>query len=215
MNIAGKTPLLRAKKLEQELGVKEIYLKLEGANPFGNKFDRIAEVLVKDALMQNKKIIFVDGSQDYINSVSQFALRNDVNIKIPLFKNERWKRSKFSEEQIINMTEEVFENKVSFLENFCIEKGYYYGSNGYNNKHLSSLALEKIGDEIATRLHGDISTVFTQLSYGHTVSSLYNGFVRKWVQGEINKYPKIFSGTIPKGNVIFDDYKKKFPVRRA
>jgi len=95
MNIAGKTPLLRAKKLEQELGVKEIYLKLEGANPFGNKFDRIAEVLVKDALMQNKKIIFVDGSQDYINSVLQFALRSGVDIKIPLFKNERWKRSKF------------------------------------------------------------------------------------------------------------------------
>ena len=38
----GKTPLMRSLKLEKALGIEEIYLKLEGANPFGNKYDRIS-----------------------------------------------------------------------------------------------------------------------------------------------------------------------------
>lgn len=199
---------MRAKKLEKYLGVKEIYLKLEGTNPYGHKYDRIAEVLVKDALMQGKKSILVDGSYEYIDSIMQFALKNDIYIKIPIFKNEKWKRSKYSEEEVINFTKRDIDNRIAFLEQYCFENNYYNGSNGFSNKHLSILALQKIGDEITEKLNGQISTVFTQLSYGYTVSSLYNGFVNRWVQGDIEKYPKIFSCTIPNGNIIFDDYKK-------
>jgi threonine synthase len=74
------------------------------------------------------------------------------------------------------------------------------------------ISLQKIGEEIAERLGDDISTVFAQLSYGYTVSSLYNGFVNKWAEGDINKYPQIFSCTIPKGNAIFNDYKKNMEI---
>jgi threonine synthase len=211
MNISGRTPLFRAKKIESELGVKEIYLKLEGANPFGNKFDRITEVLVNDAKIQNKKFILVDGSQDYINSMIYFANRSDIGVKIPLFNNERWKRNKYEDSQLVNVSNLDFDSKRSFIEKYCIEHDYYNGASGHYQRHLSTLALENIGNEITSRL-GEISAVFTQLSYGYTVSSLYNGFVRKWVQGEIEKYPKIISATIPKGNLIFDDYRRNFQL---
>lgn len=212
MNISGKTPLFRAKKIESELGVKEVYLKLEGTNPYGHKIDRVSEVLIRDAMIQHKRHILVDGSKDYINSMMYFAEVNDLKVVVPQFKNEKWKRTSFKNEQILNLTRAKFENKISFIEELCLEHNYYNAANGHNNRHLSILALEDIGDEIAEKLKGQVSTVFTQLSYGHTVSSLYNGFVRTWVQGEIEKYPKIISSTIPKGNAIYDDYKKNFQL---
>ena len=53
----GKTPLVRAKNLEQKLGIKNIYLKLEGNNPSGYRIDRLTYVLIKDALRINKNTI--------------------------------------------------------------------------------------------------------------------------------------------------------------
>lgn len=86
----GKTPLMRSKKLERALGVKEIYLKLEGANPFGNKYDRISETLVKDAVYHNRKGLLIDGPSDYISSIIKYSEIYELSIEIALFKNEQW-----------------------------------------------------------------------------------------------------------------------------
>ncbi|QUH19733.1 pyridoxal-phosphate dependent enzyme [Alkaliphilus sp. B6464] len=203
---------MRAKNLEKYLGVEKIYLKLEGTNPFGHKFDRISEVIVKDALSHKSKGLLVDGSDDYINSIIHFCDKNDLGVKIPLFKTEKWKESLFDNKFIIDFRTEKIDNKHQFVDKYCRENNFYNASNQYANKHLSMISLQKIGEEIAEKLGDNISTVFTQLSYGYTVSSLYNGFVNKWVEGDINKYPKIFSCTIPKGNAIFDDYKKNMKI---
>lgn len=203
---------MRAKKLEKHLGVGKIYLKLEGTNPFGNKYDRIAEVMVKGALAQDNDGVFVDGSDDYINSVVQFCKEYGLSVKIPLFKNQKWKTKLFNNDVLVDFRETNTHNKYHLEDRYCRENNLYKGSNQYTNKNISMVSLQKIGEEISEKLGDDISSVFTQLSYGYTVSSLYNAFVSKWVDGKINKYPQIFSCTIPKGNAIFDDYKKNMEI---
>jgi threonine synthase len=204
---------MRAKKLEKFLGVEEIYLKLEGANPYGHKFDRVSEVIVKDALNHKNTGLLVDGSDDYINSFIQLCKNNELTIKIPLFKNEKWKENSFKNNELfIDFRTNKINNKHEPIDNYCKNNNFYNASYQYANRHLSSISLQKIGEEIAEKLGDDINTVFTQLSYGYTVSSLYNGFVNKWVDGDINRYPQIFSCTIPKGNAIFNDYKKNMEM---
>lgn len=209
---SGKTPLMRSKKLEKALGVEEIYLKLEGANPFGNKFDRISETLVKDAIARKRNGLLVDGPSDYIKSIINYSEKLDIDIKVSLFKNEQWKRNLFQNMSFADFRNNRANNKHELIENYCRENNYYNASNSYGNKHLSIVSLQKIGEEIAEKLGNDISTVFTQLSNGYTVSGLYNGFVNKWVEGEINKYPQIFSCTIPYGNYIYKDYKRNLEL---
>jgi len=53
----GKTPLVRAKNLEKQVGVKNIYLKLEGNNPSGFRIDRLTYIMIKDALRIKKNTI--------------------------------------------------------------------------------------------------------------------------------------------------------------
>jgi len=55
----GKTPLLRAHKLEKELGISKIYLKLEGNNPSGHIEDRLAYLIIREALSHKKKTICI------------------------------------------------------------------------------------------------------------------------------------------------------------
>ena len=212
LNISGKTPLMRSKKLEKYFGVKEIYLKLEGSNPFGHKFDRISELIIKDAVNQNKDSILVNGSDDYINSVVQFANKYNIETKIPLFKDEEWKLPLFPKESLIDFTQVLNEDIDDAIEKYCLDHNQYNASNGYRNRNLSIIALQHLGEEISDRFPDSVDTVFTQLSYGYTVSSLYNGFLDKWAKGEIETYPKIFSCTIPKGNAIFDNYKDNMQI---
>ena len=212
LNISGKTPLMRSKKLEKYFGVKEIYLKLEGSNPFGHKFDRISELIIKDAVNQNKDSILVNGSDDYINSVVQFANKYSIETKIPLFKDEEWKLPLFPKESLIDFTQVLNEDIDDAIEKYCLDHNQYNASNGYRNRNLSIIALQHLGEEISDRFPDSVDTVFTQLSYGYTVSSLYNGFLDKWAKGEIETYPKIFSCTIPKGNAIFDNYKDNMQI---
>ncbi|WP_312699968.1 pyridoxal-phosphate dependent enzyme [Sedimentibacter sp.] len=208
----GKTPLMRSKKLEKALGVEEIYLKLEGANPYGNKYDRISETLVKDAIVRKRSTLLVDGPSDYIKSIINYSEKYDIDIRVSLFKNEQWKKSLFQNMSFADFRHSKTNNKHELIEKYCKENNCYNASNSYGNKHLSIVSLQKIGEEIAERLGDNISTVFTQLSNGYTVSGLYNGFVNKWVEGEINKYPQIFSCTIPHGNTIYNDYKKNLEL---
>lgn len=207
MNISGKTPLMQAKNLEKIFDVGEIYLKLEGANPSHHKYDRIAEVMVKDCLIKGKKELLADGALDYITAVLCYAQKADVKVRIPVFKGEHWKETSFTGGELIHFNVKESGKAVS-LEEYALKNGLYNASNGYHNRNLSVISLQKIGEEIVDRLGEDISTVFTQLSYGYTVSALHNGFMDRWVTGDLKIMPKIYSCTIPKGNYIFDDYRK-------
>ena len=170
MNKPGKTPLFRAKNLEQYLGVKQIYFKLEGTNPFGHKYDRVSEVIVKDALHQKKSGLLVDGSYDYINSVVKFCEEYALDVKVPLFRKENWKTKSFGSGLLLDFTDTNRNNKYELVDDYCRKSGLYNASNQYANMHLSMIALQKIGEEIAEKLGDNISTVFIQLSYGYTVS---------------------------------------------
>lgn len=209
LNISGKTPLMRAKNLEHQFNVGEIYLKLEGANPYGHKYDRMAEVIIRSAKQKGKRNLLIDGSLDYILSMLSFAKKEGLHVSIPIFKHESWKRNALPEEILIDFTKESLAKKREVLEKYRTEYDLYEISNGVYNHNLSVVSLSKIGEEIVDKLGNDISTVFTQLSYGYTVSGLFNGLLDKWVSGELTHYPKIYSCTIPHGNFIYDDYKKE------
>lgn len=205
MNRSGRTPLFRAKNLEKVLGVSEIYLKLEGANPFGHKFDRIGELLIKDARMSGKITILADGPKRYIDAICSIASHEGFKIKTPLFKKQTWKSKSYPLDQLVPMRETPLEDQQLSIQSLCDKENYYNGANGYFNTHLAVTALEEIGEEICEKLN-EISSVFVQLSYGYTVSSLYNSFFKAWAIGDMEKYPSIISCTIPKGNRIFDNY---------
>lgn len=210
MNLAGRTPLFRAKKIEELLGVEEIYLKLEGANPYGNKFDRIAEHLIRDTQHKGKKGVLVDGTQEYIQSIVNFAQLKNINVTIPVFENEPYKRKHWGHLDLIDLTKGFVEDRRNWMVKYSIENNLYNAYNGYSNINVSMLALEQIGEELYEKFADQIDNIFVQLGYGYTLTGIYNSFSRKYISGECEGTPAIISCTIPNGNIIYKKYMESF-----
>jgi threonine synthase len=210
---SGRTPLLRAHKLEKLLDVGEIYIKLEGANPAGHKHDRIAEVLVKDAIAHKYTGIVVNGSVSYINSILYYAALENLDIVIPLFKGERWKIVKFKDKGILDLRSLKYKSQLEIITKTAKDKNYYLAAEGYTNTHISQMILENLTDEIFTKLNYKVDTIYTQLSYGYTLTSIHNYLLKKWMNGEIEKFSNIICGTWGKGNAVFQYFQRTKEIK--
>jgi threonine synthase len=192
---SGKTPLLRARKLEEVLGVKRIYLKLEGSNPSGHKHDRIAEVLIKDLLAQGYDTLVCQGSFNYLKSLIYFARQENVKVVIPVFKYERWKSRYFADEMLLDFRKTKRESASKIVLKYAKDNAYYLAYEGYTNTHISQMVLEELTEEILQGSANPIDDFYIQFGYGYTLTSMYNAMLKSWVNGKIKTFPNIMCGT--------------------
>ena len=66
----GDTLLVRARNIEREVGLRQIFLKFEGGNPSGTQKDRIAFAQVHDALRRGYDTITLATCGNYGSAVS-------------------------------------------------------------------------------------------------------------------------------------------------
>lgn len=212
MRKSGRTPLMRAKKLEKALGISEIYLKLEGANPSGHKYDRISEVLVKDAIANGFKKILVDGSECYIQSVMLFAKLNELEIKVPLFKQEKWKISRIDKSILYDMRDKKDTITRSNLKEIAEKNNMYLMCEWNLNNIISHLVLEDMARECLERMDFKVDTITIQLGLGYTLSSVYSGLIKSWVHEELGMLPKLICGSNPSWKDSLDEYVRKMQI---
>lgn len=203
---SGRTPLVRARNLEKKLNVKEIYLKLEGQNPTGHKHDRIAEVLVRNAIAHKKNKIIAYGSLSFIKSIIYFADIYDIEILIPWLKKERWKKTNFEDKHLIDFRSKKNPNIVELLKELSDKTGAFIAAEGYTNTHISQMVLENLICETLTKVKFELDTVSIQLGYGYTMTSLYNTFLKNWMNGNLDKFPIVYCGTWEENNQIYKRY---------
>ncbi|MCK8058199.1 MULTISPECIES: pyridoxal-phosphate dependent enzyme [unclassified Fusibacter] len=204
---SGKTPLLRARKLEKLFDVGEIYLKLEGLNPTGHKLDRIAEILIKDTIAHRFKKILADGSLNFINALTYFAELEEIEVIIPIFRNERWKNKKIKGLLLDCKTMEVSDKYEAYVE-LAEKNDCYLAAEGYSNTHISQMILEELTYEITQKIGYEIDTIFTQFCYGYTVTSIYNSYLKGWLKGSVSKFPQLLCGTWHDFDKLYEYYSK-------
>ncbi|MDD5487257.1 MAG: threonine synthase [Dehalococcoidales bacterium] len=69
----GSTPLVRSKRLENELGVGELYFKLEGCNPTGSFKDRGMVVAIAKAVEEGSKAVICASTGNTSASATAYA----------------------------------------------------------------------------------------------------------------------------------------------
>jgi len=210
MRKSGRTPLMRARKLEKVLGIGEIYLKLEGANPSGHKYDRISEVLVKDAVANGFKQILVDGSESYIKSVMLFAKLKELEVKVPLFKQEKWKMSRLDKEILLDLRGK--KDTRQQLRSLADEKNMYLTCEWDQNTIISHLIFEDMTKECLERMNFQVDTITTKLGFGYTLSSIYSGLIKSWVREELSELPQLLCGASPSWQEDLNEYARKMNI---
>jgi len=69
----GETPLVRSKRLEKDLGIKELYFKLEGCNPTGSFKDRGMVVAIAKAIEAGNRAVICASTGNTSASATAYA----------------------------------------------------------------------------------------------------------------------------------------------
>ncbi|WP_028308893.1 pyridoxal-phosphate dependent enzyme [Desulfitibacter alkalitolerans] len=211
VNMVGKTPLVRAEKLESKLGISKIYLKLEGNNPSGQRIDRLTYLLIKDAMDINKRTICTGTDGALAKSLALISQQYDIecvficNVNSRVFKGKEFQRDNI---RIIQHGHKQ-SDCIAYSKELCAKNGWYNATLGLENNILNMTALSFISDELHSQVKGEIDTVFSLMSYGFSVAGMSLGFRQLWINKKIKKLPRLYNCTINYGNVIYESFKKK------
>jgi threonine synthase len=206
----GDTNLTRARNIEREFSIRQIFLKFEGTTPTGTQKDRIAFAQIMDALRRGYDTVTVATCGNYGAAISlaAFIAGIDCEIYIPeKYHTNRIKEIENNRAKIIRVNED-YENTVKISQDIADEKGYYDANAGGINTMLQLRAYGEIAYEIYDELRDAPAVVAMPVSNGTTLAGVYKGFVSLYRRGKTSKIPRIVAGSSFGKNPIIQAFLK-------
>jgi threonine synthase len=190
----GWSPLYRADKLGEVLGLKNLYIKDDGLNPTSSLKDRASAVAVVRAFYAGKDTVACSSTGNAASSLAGNAAA--LGLKSFIFVPERAPLGKVTQLLIFGAT--VISVQGNYEDTFrlsaaAIEKYGWYNRNAAINPYLSE-GKKTVSLEIAEQL-GFKAPDYVALSVGDgcTIAGVWKGFKDLYAAGFINKLPKLLS----------------------
>jgi threonine synthase len=208
----GDTSLSRARNLERETDVKQIYLKFEGGNPTGTQKDRIAFAQCLDALRREFDTVTAATCGNY--GVSLALASNLAGLRCIICIPEEYQTKRLQEIQDLSAellrTQGSYEDAVDYSKKIAEEKQYYDANPGGSNTHLQLVAYSEIANEIYDILRDAPRVLAAPVSNGTLLAGVYRGFVTLYKRGKTSRIPRIVAGSSFRKNPIIVSYKSGF-----
>jgi len=193
----GDTNLTRARNIEREFGLRQIFLKFEGTTPTGTQKDRIAFAQVMDALRRGYDTVTVATCGNYGAAISLAASIAGIDCEIYIPENYHTSRIKEIEDnnaRIIRVSGD-YENAVKVSQEIAEKKEYYDANAGGDNTIIQFRAYGEIAYEIYDELRDAPVVVAMPVSNGTTIAGVYKGFLSLYRRGKTSKIPRIVAGS--------------------
>ncbi len=200
----GDTILTRARNLEREVGLRQIYLKFEGGNPSGTQKDRIAFAQVVDALRRGFEAITVASCGNYGAAVALGASLAGLKciVYIPTsYHNSRVGEIERYGAQLVRAGDD-YEGAVAFSRARAEADELYDANPGGANTPIQLRAYGEIAYEIYDELRDAPAAVAVPVSNGTTLAGIYRGFVSLHRRGKTSRMPRIVAGSSYRKNPI-------------
>ncbi|MGA1871289.1 MAG: pyridoxal-phosphate dependent enzyme [bacterium] len=200
----GDTRMSRARNIEREIGLRQIYLKFEGANPTGTQKDRIAFAQAMDAVRRGFDAITVATCGNYGVAIALAASFAGLKCIIYIPKTYQTRRIKEIEQynpEIVRI-EGDYEHAVEVSREHAMKEEIYDANPGGANTILQLRAYGEIAYEIYDELRDAPSAVAIPVSNGTTLAGIYKGFQSLYRRGKTSKIPKIVAGSSFRKNPI-------------
>ncbi len=210
----GDTNLNRARNIEREFGLRQIYLKFEGSTPTGTQKDRIAFAQVMDALRRGYDTVTVATCGNYGAAISLAASIAGLNCEIYIpekYHTSRIKEIENTGARIVRVPGD-YEDAVKISQKIADEKEFYDANAGGENTMLQLKAYGEIAYEIYDELRDAPAVLALPVSNGTTLAGVYKGFVSLYRRGKTSKIPKIVAGSAFGKNPIVQAFLKNSPT---
>lgn len=204
----GDTPLIRARNVERELGVRQIYLKFEGGNPTGTQKDRIAFAQAEDALRRGFEGIVLATCGNYGTSCALAAKYAGLACEIFIPEHYHTNRVKWMEDMgaRINRVPGDYENAVFVSQQYAVDHELYDANPGSDNTALQLKAYGEMAYEIYDELRDAPRVVAVPVSNGTVLTGIYKGFQSLYRRGKTSRIPIMVAGSSAKKNPIVNAF---------
>ncbi len=209
----GDTTLVRARNIEREVGLRQIYLKFEGGNPTGTQKDRIAFAQAMDALRRGYDTITVATCGNYGVAIALAAGFAGLRSCIYLPENYHAGRTK----EMIDLGASIvrvngdYERTVEESSSSAQKNEFYDANPGGDNVLIQMRAYGQIAYEIYDELRDAPLAISVPVSNGTTLAGIYKGFLSLYRRGKISRMPRIVAGSSFRKNPIVQAYLHNSP----
>ncbi len=188
----GWTPLYKAERLGQDLGLANLYLKDDGRNPSGSFKDRAGAVAVAKALELGEKTI--TGASTGNAASSMACLTAGLGVKAIIFVPEKAPVAKIAQLLVFGAVVIAVKGTYDQAFDLCLkateEFGWYNRNTGHNpftregKKTCSFELIEQLGWDCPDQ-------VFVPVGDGNIISGIWKGFKDFHALGIIDRLPRL------------------------
>lgn len=200
----GDTSFIRARNIERETGIRQLYMKFEGGNPTGTQKDRIAFAHVYDALRQGYDVVCAATCGNYGAALSLACSLAGLKCVIHIPEKYHSKRIKDMEDigVAVSYVDSDYEGTLAFSKIFAEEHEYYDANPGGANTDIQLKAYGGIANEIYDELKDAPKFVALPVSNGTTLAGVYKGFLSLYRRGKTSRMPSVIAGSSHRKNPI-------------
>ncbi len=206
----GDTSLARARNMEREFGIRQIYLKFEGGNPTGTQKDRIAFAQCMDALRRGYDTITVATCGNFGVALALSASLCGLRCLVMIPDRYHTKRLHEMTElgAIVERVPGDYEATVVASRERALKDEFYDANPGGANTALQLRAYGQIAHEIYDDLRDAPAIVAVPVSNGTTLVGIYRGFLSLFRRGKTSRMPRFVAGSSYRKNPIVQAFIK-------
>lgn len=200
----GDTLLQRARNLERETGLRQMYLKFEGGNPTGTQKDRVAFAMVRDAMRRGYDAITVATCGNFgaaLGYASRIAKLRAIAFVPESFSTRRSTEMEASGTHVVRVPG-TYEDAVMMSRERAAIHEWYDANPGSENADLQLEAYAGIAYEIFDELRDAPAAVAVPVSNGTTLAGIHRGFMRLDRRGKVSRVPKMIGASTYRKNPI-------------
>lgn len=206
----GDTNLTRARNIERQFGIRQLFLKFDGGNPTGTQKDRIAFAQVEDSMRRGFDSITVATCGNYGAALTLAA--SVAGLRCVVFVPKKFHTRRFAEMEgrgaEIRFVDGDYEASVEASSRWAKERDSYNANPGGVNTTLQLQVYGEIAYEIYDELRDAPAAVAAPVSNGTTLAGIYKGFVRLYRRGKTSRIPKMIAGSSSGKNPIVRSFLK-------
>ena len=206
----GDTILSRARNIERQVGIRQLYLKFEGSNPSGTQKDRIAFAQAMDAIRRGFDAITVATCGNF--GVALAIAASFAGLRCIIYIPEKYHTRRIKEMEKYNVEIKRvagdYEQAVLVSQEQAEKNEIYDANPGGANTILQLKAYGEIAYEVYDELRDAPAVIAVPVSNGTTLAGIYKGFVSLYRRGKTSRIPKIVAGSSFRKNPIIQAYLK-------
>jgi threonine synthase len=209
----GDTTLNRARNIEREIGLRQMFLKFEGDNPSGTQKDRIAFAQAMDALRRGYEGITVATCGNYGVAIALAASLAGLRCIAYVPATYRTRRVQEMEQygaEVLRVPGD-YERVVDVSRRRAAAEEIYDANPGGANTPLQLRAYGEIAYEIYDELRDAPAAVAVPVSNGTTLAGIHKGFVSLYRRGKTSRIPRMVAGSSFGKNPIVEAFRKNAP----